>query len=117
MINTKILTDLNSIIKDVNVTTSELKGFVNGNMGKMDTIVSNVSTASEKARVLSIKAEEITKKIDLLLAKLNSDDGTLNRILKDKELYSLLKSTVTEADSLLKSINKTGKIKVKLFGN
>ncbi len=108
---------VNSIIKDVNVTTSELKGFVNGNMGKMDTIVSNVSTASERAKVLSIKAEDITKKIDVLLAKLNSDDGTLNRILKDKELYSLLKSTITEADSLLKSINKTGKIKVKLFGN
>lgn len=105
---------VNAIIKDVGSTTKDLKGFVNNNMGKMDTIVTNVTTASVKAGDLTKKAEDITKKIDALLAKLNSDDGTLNQILKDKELYGTLKSTVTEADSLLKSINKTGKLKVKI---
>jgi len=105
---------VNTIIKDVNSTTSDLKGFMNSNMGKMDTIVDNVSVASDKAKDLTKKAEDITKKIDALLAKINADDGTLNQILKDKELYGMLKSTVVEADSLLKSINKTGKLKVKI---
>jgi phospholipid/cholesterol/gamma-HCH transport system substrate-binding protein len=105
---------VNSIIKDANVSVSELKGFMNNNMGKMDTIVSNVSTASDKAKDLTKKAEDITKKIDALLAKLNADDGTLSQILKDKELYGMLKNTVIEADTLLKSINKTGKLKVKI---
>jgi phospholipid/cholesterol/gamma-HCH transport system substrate-binding protein len=105
---------VNTIIKDVNSTTSDLKGFMNDNMGKMDTIVNNISYASDKAKGLTKKAEDITKKIDAILAKINADDGTLNQILKDKELYGMLKSTVTEADSLLKAINKTGKLKVKI---
>jgi phospholipid/cholesterol/gamma-HCH transport system substrate-binding protein len=103
-----------TIIQDLKVTTTQLKGFVDGNMGKIDTIVTNFGVTSEKARDLSQKAEEITVKIDGLLLKLNSKDGTFSRILKDEELYGKLKSTITEADSLLKSINKTGKLKVKI---
>lgn len=106
---------VNAIISDVRTATSDLKGFMGANKGRLDTIVGNVNTSAEKAALLVKRGDDIARRIDELLLKINSDDGTVSRLLKDREFYDYLKSTVREADSLLKTINKTGKIKVKVF--
>jgi phospholipid/cholesterol/gamma-HCH transport system substrate-binding protein len=103
-----------AIIKDVRVSTTELRDFLNNNRDKIETIMVNFSASSEKVVKIIEKAEGITSKVDQLVEKVNSDDGTLHRILHDDELYASLKSTLHEADSLLKTINKTGKLKVKI---
>jgi phospholipid/cholesterol/gamma-HCH transport system substrate-binding protein len=104
----------NTIIRDVGSATTDLKAFLDKNKGGMQNIVNNFNVSSDKAAVIVTKAEGITQKLDKLLETMNAEDGTVSQILKDKELYATMKSTLTEADSLLKSINKTGKLKVKI---
>lgn len=104
----------NAIIGDVGSATTDLKAFLDRNKGGMQNIVDNFNVSSDKAAVIVTKAEAITQKLDKLLETINADDGTVSQILKDKELYATMKSTLSEADSLLKSINKTGKLKVKI---
>ncbi|MFH0921177.1 MAG: MlaD family protein [Fibrobacterota bacterium] len=105
---------LNTIVSDVKSTTSDLKGFMDQNKGKLNGMVDNLSETSVKANDLVGKADSLVAKIDRLLGKISSNESAVGQLLNDKELYGTIKSTITEADSLLKSINKTGKLKVKI---
>jgi ABC-type transporter Mla subunit MlaD len=105
---------LNTIVSDVKSTTSDLKGFMDQNKGKLNGMVDNLSETSVKANDLVGKADSLVVKIDRLLGKLSSNENAVGQLMNDKELYGTIKSTITEADSLLKSINKTGKLKVKI---
>jgi phospholipid/cholesterol/gamma-HCH transport system substrate-binding protein len=104
----------NTILKDVKIATSELRIFLDNNKDNIESIVSNFSSSSERATQIVDKADRIADKVDALAEKVSSDEGTIGKILQDKELYRTLKSTIVEADSLLKTINKTGKLKVKI---
>jgi len=105
---------LNTIISDVKGSTSDLKGFLDQNKGKLNGMVDNLSETSVKANDLVGKADSLVAKIDRLLGKISSNESAVGQIMNDKELYGTIKSTIVEADSLLKSINKTGKLKVKI---
>jgi len=105
---------LNAVVADVHSATTDLKGFLDQNKGSLQNIVDNLNMSSDKAAAITKSAEGIAAKMDGLIGKLNAEDGTVARILKDKELYETLKSTLVEADSLLKNINKTGRLKVKI---
>jgi hypothetical protein len=101
--------------------TVALDRMVAGNEQNLNAIVTDVhaattdfNTTSDKAAAIAASAEGIARRMDGLVEKLNADDGTVARFLKDKELFETMKSTLIEADSLLKSINKTGRLKVKI---
>ncbi|OGJ87644.1 MAG: hypothetical protein A2268_04355 [Candidatus Raymondbacteria bacterium RifOxyA12_full_50_37] len=105
---------LNTVVKDVQYSTTELKSLLQNNRDKIQVIVDNLSTASVSADQLIKRADKIANDAQQILAKIASDSSTVGQIMQDKELYSTLKSTVTQADSLLKTINKQGKLKVKI---
>ncbi|MGE5789326.1 MAG: MlaD family protein [Syntrophaceae bacterium] len=105
---------LSEVVADVHSASADLKGFLDQNKGSLQNIVDNLNVSSDKAAAITKSAEGIAAKMDGLIGKLNDEDGTVARILKDRELYETLKSTLVEADSLLRNINKTGRLKVKI---
>ncbi len=107
-------TAVNTIVKDLKATTGDVRAIIDGNKNKIDNIVGGLSTSVDKVGSIATQGEKIADRVDALLEKINSDSSLVNKILADQRLYGMLKSTVQEADSLLKSINKTGKLKVKI---
>ncbi|MBL8029093.1 MAG: MCE family protein [Fibrobacteres bacterium] len=105
---------VNTIVKDLKTTTGDVQSLMANNKSKIDGIVNDFSTTADKASKLTAQGEKIAERVDLLLAKINNDSSVVNKLLKDQQLYGMLKSTMQEADSLLKTINKTGKLKVKI---
>lgn len=103
---------LNVIIQDIQTTTAELKTLMDSNKDRINNIVTNFSNASIKVDSVLVKVDNIALTADDLVKRINSNETSIGLMLNDKDLYQELKSTAKEADSLLKTINKTGKIKV-----
>jgi phospholipid/cholesterol/gamma-HCH transport system substrate-binding protein len=105
---------LNTIVKDLKTTTGDVQSLMATNKSKIDGIVDNFVTSADKANDLVAQGEKIATRVEALIEKINNDSSVISKVLKDQQLYDMLKSTMNEADSLLKTINKTGKLKVKI---
>jgi gas vesicle protein len=105
---------VNTIVKDLKTTTGDVQSLMANNKVKIEGIVDNFAASADKASNLASQGEKIAARVEALMENINSDSSVVSKVLKDQQLYDMLKSTMNEADSLLKTINKTGKLKVKI---
>jgi len=67
---------------------------------KLDSTLSNARTASANAAAISDSLRATTAQINALLAKVNSNQGTVGKLLSDSLLYADIRRLVTRVDSL-----------------
>jgi len=67
---------------------------------KLDSTLSNARTASANAAAISDSLRATTAQINTLLARVNSNQGTVGKLLTDSLLYSDIRRLVTRVDSL-----------------
>jgi phospholipid/cholesterol/gamma-HCH transport system substrate-binding protein len=67
---------------------------------KIDSTLSNARTASANAAAISDSLRATTAQINALLARLNSNQGTVGKLLTDSLLYADIRRLVTRVDSL-----------------
>ena len=108
--------ELNATLKSFKSLSYSVQGLIKANDAKIDSILSNFNNTSENLSKLSddIKDIELAKtvskfdesltSINTLLASVNSNDGTLGKLLNDDALYNNLEAASKEMEELLLDI-------------
>lgn len=93
-------------IENLKVITEEAKSLVNRNTSVVDTIFSNGKMLSSRLIQITDEIDTITASIKRILASIESEESTLGMMLKDKQMYTELKRTITDIDTLVRTINE-----------
>ena len=122
----KVIYNLNKNLE--NLTTVSLK--LKSNSGAIDSIFYNINEMSRNFKVLSDSLSEVQiastvnnfnnvlLKVNTMLDTVNNGDGTLSKLLHDKELYDNLTATTKELHDLLEDVKLNPKryVHVSVFG-
>lgn len=84
---------------------------------KVDSTISNFRTASANMAEMSAQLKETSGKLDLILAKVDSGNGSAARLLNDPGVYNDTRALLQRMDSLLADVKKNPKryFSVKIF--
>lgn len=110
---------INGILSNLNSVSADLK---NANLGatvsNMGTAVDSANDVMNNLNATAKNAEVSVKQLNEVIAKMNSGDGTLARLLNEKELYENLEMTTKNMSLLLQDLrlNPSRYVKVSVFG-
>jgi phospholipid/cholesterol/gamma-HCH transport system substrate-binding protein len=84
---------------------------------KVDSTVANLRTASANMAEMSAQLKETSGKIDLIIAKVDSGNGSAAKLLNDPGVYNDVRALLQRMDSLVADIKKNPKryFSVKVF--
>ena len=84
---------------------------------KVDSTINNFRTASANLAEMSAQLKETSGKLDLILAKVDSGNGSAARLLNDPGVYNDTRALLQRMDSLLADVKKNPKryFNVKVF--
>jgi phospholipid/cholesterol/gamma-HCH transport system substrate-binding protein len=84
---------------------------------KVDSTIKNFRTASTNMAEMSAQLKETSGKLDAILAKVDSGNGSAGRLLNDPGAYNDVRGLLQRMDSLLADIKKNPKryFSVKVF--
>lgn len=84
---------------------------------KVDSTVSNLRTASANMAEMSAQLKATSGKLDVIIAKVDSGNGTAAKLLNDPGVYNDVRTLLQRMDSLVADIKKNPKryINVKIF--
>ena len=107
-----MLTKLNSVA-----------GMLEKNTDKIENVISNLSNLSDSLSKANLKmaiedADKTLKELNILVAQINSGQGTLGKLAKNDSLYNNLNKTSEDLDKLMKDlrINPERYIHFSVFG-
>jgi len=110
---------INGILSNLNTVSLDLK---NANLGStvsnMGTAVDGANEVMNSLNTTAKNAELSVQQLNEVIAKMNSGDGTLARLLNEKELYENLEMTSKNMSLLLQDLrlNPSRYVKVSVFG-
>lgn len=103
--------------------TNSISGNISRNNDQIDAIIGNLKITSEQLSKADIDAtiQSLQATLDqtqILLAKINSGEGSLGMMANDKQLYTNLTSSMSSLDRLLDDLKKRPSryINIRLFG-
>ena len=84
---------------------------------KVDSTVKNLRTASANMAEMSTQLKETTSKLDMIIAKVDSGNGSAAKLLNDPGAYNDVRQLLQRMDSLVADIKKNPKryINVRVF--
>ena len=84
---------------------------------KVDSTITNFRTASSNMAAMSADLKQTSSKLDAILAKVDSGNGSAGKLLNDPGAYNDMRGLLQRMDSLLADIKKNPKryINVKIF--
>jgi phospholipid/cholesterol/gamma-HCH transport system substrate-binding protein len=101
-------------LKNLNGLVKDLKYGINKEIGKMDDILDDLKQVTDKSDELSITITEVknssaaltesTEKLNRILDKIDSGEGTLGKLIGDTTLYSNTNNLVNELRAFVKDI-------------
>ncbi len=110
---------INSILSNLNTVSADLKNAnLGGTVTKMGTAVDGANSVMNSLNTTAKSAEVSVKQLNEVIAKMNTGDGTLSKLLNDKALYNNLELTSQNLSLLLQDLrlNPSRYVKVSVFG-
>lgn len=121
---------LSELMTSLNGSAKVLNNILSNNQGKLDSSLTNFETLTYNFAKLSdslnnaglgrtlASLESTVANLDMIMAKIEKGDGTLGKLMKDKELYTNLNSASRELDLLLQDfrLNPKRYVNVSVFG-
>jgi phospholipid/cholesterol/gamma-HCH transport system substrate-binding protein len=109
---------LDSIIQQATVLTVELNSLIKANRTQIGNIVTNGDTLLENAVVITRSTDSLVHSVMAIVDEIQSGDGTVSMLMKDKKFYTDLKKSVADLDTLINDVQDNAlKLRVKLgFG-
>ena len=121
---------LSELMASLNGSAKVLNNILNNNQGKLDSSLTNFRTLTYNFAKLSdslnnaglgktlSSLESTVANLDMIMAKIENGDGTLGKLMNDKELYTNLNSASRELDLLLQDfrLNPKRYVNVSVFG-
>ena len=99
---------LQGTIGDLTATASDVREFFENNKDRLNHTVTNVEEITIQTKDMLEKAKRISSNIEELVAMMNSDKSSVGRMLADTAFVNDLKTTMLNADSLIRQIRKKG---------
>ena len=98
--------NLDATSRDLRALSGSLNRDVPGIMTKADGVLGNTQRLTSNLSEIDVaqmmnKVDQTLKNVQEMTDRLNSDEGTLGLLMRDKKLYNNLTSTAADADSLL----------------
>lgn len=98
--------NLDATSRDLRALSGSLNRDVPGIMTKADSVLGNTQQLTANLSEIDVaqmmnKVDQTLKNVQEMTDRLNSDEGTLGLLMRDKKLYNNLTSTAADADSLL----------------
>ena len=98
--------NLDATSRDLRALSGSLNRDVPGIMTKADSVLGNTQQLTANLSEIDVaqmmnKVDQTLKNVQEMTDRLNSDEGTLGLLMRDKRLYNNLTSTAADADSLL----------------
>ena len=107
--------DISAIINSLNTITNDLNKFISTNNQKFDNIVDNLNEISTDAKPMIAKTDSLLSDLSLLTDELRlitndvaNGEGTLSKLIYDKEFANSIDETIIKLDSLVKLIMEYG---------
>jgi phospholipid/cholesterol/gamma-HCH transport system substrate-binding protein len=99
----KLLTNIESITKNISTKNKEIDNIINN--------FSSISDTLAKANIAQTiyKTESVMTELSVMLDKVNKGEGTLGAIMQNQNLYNNLESTSKQLDNLIRDIQKNPK--------
>lgn len=124
------ISGLSELIVSLNGSANTLNSILKNNEGKLDNSLTNFEELTANFAQLSdslnnaglgrtlSSLESTVANLDKVMAKIENGDGTLGKLMNDKELYSNLNSASRELDLLLQDfrLNPKRYVNVSVFG-
>ena len=114
IISDKDKNNFKSTMKNLRDVTSELKEGINKEIDKLDQMLNNFKTVTDKSDELSTTISELrkssesfsslTQKLNLILTKMESGEGTLGKLIYNDILHENMNSLVNEVRALVKDL-------------
>lgn len=112
-----------SKISSILTKLNSLAGMLEQNTGKIENIITNFSNLSDSLSKAQLKdaianADKTLKELNILVAQINSGQGTLGKLAKNDSLYNNLNKASDDLDKLMKDlrINPERYIHFSVFG-
>ena len=110
---------INGILANLNTVSSDLKNAnIGGTVSNMGTAVDGANKVMTSLNSTAKNAEVSVQQLNEVIAKMNNGDGTLARLLNEKELYENMEMTTKNLSLLLQDLrlNPSRYVKVSVFG-
>lgn len=84
---------------------------------KVDSTMTNIRTASANMAAMSAELRATSEKLDLILAKVDSGDGSAAKLLNDPGIYNDMRGVLARVDSLVADVKRNPRryINVRVF--
>jgi phospholipid/cholesterol/gamma-HCH transport system substrate-binding protein len=110
----RTLNTANSNIGDLSESFKSVAGNLNGTLEELKPTLSNFRTLSDSLKVMQLnstvnKAQQSLGRLNETLARLNSGDNTVSKLMTEDSLYVNLNELLNSIDSLAKHFNKNPK--------
>ncbi len=107
--------DISVIINSLNTITKDLNKFISTNNQKFEQIVDNLNEISTDAKPMISKTDsllsnlsKLTNDLQGITQEISNGDGTLSKLIYDKQLAQSIDNTIVKLDSLMKVIMQYG---------
>lgn len=122
--NTKSVTaNLETSSRQLNTLMAELNSKVPAMMDRTDRVMANTEVLASKLAAVDVDAivQQVNRTltdVQSTMAKINSNDGTLGKLINDTQLYDNLNTTVRSADQLVVDLKENPKryVHFSIFG-
>ncbi len=95
--------------KNLAYSSAKIREIVDSNQAGLQRTITNMDSASYRFLYLTDELTEISGNLKTISNRLLSDDNTLGKMLKDRELYDRLNTTTVNLDSLILDIKRNPK--------
>ncbi len=108
---------IQNTFSNINESSNLLKSILEENKGSINGILTKTDSSLTKAQISFDKLNEFIDEVHDLTKVVKSSDGTLYKVINDKELYNNLLNSSARLDSLLIDVKKNPKkyFKIGLF--
>ncbi|HRI21120.1 MAG TPA: mammalian cell entry protein, partial [Panacibacter sp.] len=111
-----------TLAKSLNNVNSFTKNLADNN-DKVTSMISNIEKTTDRLSKADIdgainQLKNVVEKLNDVMAKINSKDGTLGALINEKELYTNLNNTITSANILMDDLRAHPKryVNISVFG-
>jgi len=91
-------------IRNLEALTDEARQMVERNSPVLDTIADNGKALVQRAVGIADNVDTLTIALQSILDRIEDEETTTGKLLRDKELYSAIKKTVADLDTLVRNV-------------
>ncbi len=118
---TEAIVQINTVLaqnsRDIQQTIQNLNAITTTSKGPVDSILHNLSRKSNQLAQTIDRANRVSAKLDSMLTRIQSGNGTAGKLFRDDSLYKNLNTAIIHLDSLIQDIHKNPEkfLKIEVF--